>query len=103
MSWSLELVQLIPSMLRTTSNAGNSGGARKPCNNLLYANRSGWILFPLLDSSNQPEINLQGALKPISADDYQMTLEIPRFDDQWEQITLARSLIYCPLDFEHHG
>lgn len=51
----------------------------------------------------RPEINLQGALKPISADDYQMTLEIPRFDDQWEQITLARSLIYCPLDFEHHG
>lgn len=49
------------------------------------------------------KINLQGALKPISADDYQMTLEIPRFDDQWEQITLARSLIYCPLDFEHHG
>ncbi len=48
-------------------------------------------------------INLQGAIEPVTADDYRMTLGIPRFDDQWQKITLARSLIYCPLDDEQHG
>lgn len=51
----------------------------------------------------RPEINLQGNVKSITADDYQMTSRLPRFDDQWQQIILARSMIYCPLDYEQHG
>lgn len=49
-----------------------------------------------------PVIHNDQAPKTISADDYQMTLGIPSFDDQWVQTTMARALIYCSLDKEQH-
>ena len=39
----------------------------------------------------------------ITADDYQLTFEIPKFDEKWQLTTVARSLIYCPLEEEQHG
>lgn len=50
-----------------------------------------------------PRKNPQATTQSISVDDYQMSLNLPRFDDEWEQIILARSLIYCPVDYEQHG
>ena len=50
-----------------------------------------------------PVINNIEASKPITADDYQMSLELPTFDDKWQQTMVARSLIYCPLNQEQHG
>lgn len=44
------------------------------------------------DSANPPKI--------ISTDDYQLTLEIPQFDQKWQRTVIARNLIYCPLDPE---
>jgi hypothetical protein len=52
-------------------------------------------MLPVIDSGE--------ASKPFTVDDYQMTLELPRFDDKWQQTVMARSLIYCPLDQEQHG
>lgn len=41
--------------------------------------------------------------KPFTADDYQLSFELPTFDDNWERTTSSRSLIYCPLDQEQHS
>jgi len=38
-----------------------------------------------------------------TADDYQLTCQLPKLDDDWEAITMARALIYCPFDGEMHG
>jgi hypothetical protein len=50
-----------------------------------------------------PEIRNDRFQEPVTADDYNLVLEVPQFDDKWQQITIARSLIYCPLDQEQHG
>lgn len=42
------------------------------------------------------------ATQAISADDYQLTLQIPQFDMRWQQTVFARNLIYCPLDPTPH-
>ena len=39
---------------------------------------------------------------PITADDYQLTFELPKFDEKWQLTTVARSLIYCPVEQEQH-
>jgi hypothetical protein len=52
---------------------------------------------PLLPVVNDNQTDL-----PISADDYQLTFQLPQFDEQWERTTVARSLIYCPGDQELH-
>lgn len=44
-----------------------------------------------------------GSHKSVTADDYQLTLEWPQFDDKWQQTTMARSIVYCPLDQELHA
>lgn len=53
-----------------------------------------WIppLMPIPNEHNPP--------KAISVEDYQLTLEIPQFDQKWQQTVIARNLIYCPLDPE---
>lgn len=38
------------------------------------------------------------AHKAISADDFQLTLQVPQFDKKWQQTVIARNLIYCPVD-----
>lgn len=38
--------------------------------------------------------------KSISLDDYQLTFQVPQFDQKWKQTVIARNLIYCPLDPE---
>lgn len=40
------------------------------------------------------------SLKAVSINDYQLTLEVPQFDQKWQQTVIARNLIYCPLDPE---
>ena len=40
---------------------------------------------------------------PITADDYQLTFELPRFDEKWQLTTVAHILIYCPVEQEQHG
>lgn len=52
-----------------------------------------------LNTRKSPQANTES----ISADDYQMSLKLPRFDEEWEQTILARSLIYCPSDNEQRG
>jgi hypothetical protein len=52
---------------------------------------------PLLPVINDNQTDL-----PISADDYQLTFQLPQFDKQWQRTTVARSLIYCPGDQELH-
>lgn len=55
-------------------------------------------ILPILTDKNG-----EGTSKPITADDYQMSLELPQFDNKWQQTIIARSLIYCPLEQEQHG
>lgn len=43
------------------------------------------------------------AKKSITADDYQLSFDIPSFDQRWQKTSIARSLIYCPVDNEQHG
>lgn len=36
--------------------------------------------------------------KVATADDYQLTLQIPEFDLKWQQTVIARNLVYCSLE-----
>lgn len=38
--------------------------------------------------------------KSISLDDYQLSFQVPQFDNKWQQTVIARNLIYCPLNPE---
>jgi hypothetical protein len=38
-----------------------------------------------------------------TADDYKIIFELPQFDEEWETITLAEELIYCPANGEESG
>lgn len=53
---------------------------------------------PILPVTNEVDTNL-----PVTADDYQLTFEMPKFDEKWQVTTIARSLIYCPLKEDQHG
>lgn len=46
----------------------------------------------------EPKENI--SQKPISSNDYQLTFEVPQFDQKWQQTVIARNLIYCALDPE---
>lgn len=47
-------------------------------------------MLPLLEGNKM--------VKFATADDYQLSFEIPQFDEKWQQTIIARNLIYCPLD-----
>ena len=53
---------------------------------------------PLLRIANSKDVS-----SSTTANDYQMTFELPTFDDAWQRTAITRSLIYCPLDEEQHG
>ncbi len=44
-----------------------------------------------------PIIDKPGA---VSTDDYQITCEIPQFDESWAQTSLARGWVFCPTESE---
>lgn len=50
-----------------------------------------------------PCIESNAIKSEITAEDYQITYELPKFDDLWIRTNLARSFIYCPLDEEQYG
>lgn len=53
---------------------------------------------PILPVATEADTNL-----PATAADYQLTFKMPKFDEKWQLRTIARSLIYCPLEEDQHG
>ena len=50
-----------------------------------------------------PEAKDKGVTTPPTVGDYQLTFDLPRFDERAERETVTRELLYCPSEQEQGG